>query len=164
MKYYLNTFIIYSILGFIMETSLKYVFFPNMNNGILYGPWIPVYGFGCCLIIVIERFVFNRIKVNRFLKILLVFLLSMIVLTTIEYISGNLIELLAGKVFWKYDNLKYNYGHYIALEISLVWGIMSLIITYIIKPILDKLIKKIPSIITYSVLVLILFDFIFTLI
>ena len=61
-----------------METTIKLLFCPSMNNGILYGPWIPIYGFGCCLIIVIMRFVFNRIKVNRFLKILLVFLESIV--------------------------------------------------------------------------------------
>lgn len=147
-----------------METSLKYLFFPKLNNGFLYGPWIPVYGLGVCLIIVIMRFVFNRIKVSRPIKILLLFLTSFLVLSLLEFIGGNLIELLTGKVFWKYDELKYNIGHYIALEISLVWGFMSLIITYIVKPILDKLIKKIPSIITYLVLVSMLFDFIFTLV
>lgn len=147
-----------------METSLKYLFFPKLNNGFLYGPWIPVYGLGVCLIIVIMRFIFNRIKVSRTIKILLLFLISTLVLTILEYIGGNLIEVLTNKVFWKYDDLKYNIGHYIALEISLVWGMMSLVIVYIIKPILDKLIKKIPSIITYLVLVLIILDFIFTLI
>lgn len=164
MKYYLNTFIVYSILGFIMETSLKHLFFPKLNNGFLYGPWIPVYGLGVCLIILVMRFVFNRIKVSRFIKILILFLISTIVLTLLEFIGGNLIELLTGKVFWKYDDLKYNFGHYIALEISVVWGVMSLIITYIIKPLLDRIVKKIPNIITYLVLIIMIFDFILTLI
>lgn len=164
MKYYINVFLLYSILGYILETTLKTFFIPNMNNGFLYGPWIPVYGFGCCLIIAIMRLVFNRIKVSRWLKIILVFLISMCVLTLLEFIGGNLIELLTGKVFWDYSNMKYNYGHYISLEISLIWGIMSLVIIYIIKPILDKLIKKIPSIVTYLVLIIFVIDFIMTII
>ena len=145
-----------------METTIKLLFSPSMNNGILYGPWVPIYGFGCCLIIVIMRFVFNRIKVNRFFKICLVFLLSMIILTLIEFIGGNLIELLTGKVFWDYKDLKYNYGHYIALEISLIWGVMSLVIIYLIKPLIDKFIRKIPSILTYLVLMLFLIDCVIT--
>ena len=68
------------MIGFILETTLKTFFFHNMNNGIMYGPWIPVYGFGCCLIIAIMRFVFNRIKVNRVVKIFLVFLISFVFL------------------------------------------------------------------------------------
>lgn len=145
-----------------METTMKIIFFPSMNNGILYGPWIPIYGFGSCLIIVIMRFVFNRIKVNRFFKIIIVFLLSMITLTTIEFIGGNIIELLTEKVFWDYKSLKYNIGHYISLEISLIWGIMSLVVIYLIKPLIDKFIKKIPSILTYLVLIVFIIDCIIT--
>lgn len=164
MKYYLNVFLIYSVLGYIMETILKTFFIHGMNNGFLYGPWIPVYGFGCCLIIAIMRLVFNRIKVSRWLKIILVFLISACVLTLLELIGGNLIEALTGKVFWDYSNMKFNFGHYISLEMGLIWGIMSLVIIYIIKPILDKLIKKIPSIVTYLALIIFIIDFIITLI
>lgn len=164
MKYYINVFLIYSMLGYVLETTMKTFFIKGMNNGFLYGPWIPVYGFGCCLIIAIMRLVFNRIKVNKGLKIFLVFLLSMFVLTILEFIGGNLIELLTGEVFWNYSDMKYNFGHYICLEVSIIWGIMSLIIIYIIKPLLDKLIKKIPSIFTYLVLTIFIADFILTLI
>lgn len=162
MKYYLNTFIIYSVLGFIFETTLKYLFFPNMNNGFLIGPWIPIYGLGSCIIIFIMRLVFNRFKVKRFIKVISLFFMSSIILTLLEFIGGNLIEILTDKVFWKYDKLMFNFGHYIALEISIVWGIMSLVVTYILKPLLDKLVKKIPNSITYSVLLLIIIDFIYS--
>ena len=164
MKYYMNVFIVYSVLGYLLETTLKTFFIPNMNNGFLYGPWIPVYGFGCCLIIVVMRLVFNRIKVSRWLKIVLTFLLSAFVLTLLEFIGGNLIELLTGKVFWSYSDMKFNFGHYISLEISLIWGVMSLVIIYVVKPVLDKLIKKIPSIVTYLVLGIFIIDFVITLI
>lgn len=162
MKYYINNFLIYSIFGFLIETFLKTFFFKGMNNGIMYGPWIPVYGFGCCLIIFIMRFVFNRIKVNRLSKIFLLFLISMIILSVLELLGGILVEAISGEVFWDYSDLKFNFGHYIALEISLIWGIMSLVIIYIIKPIIDKLIKKIPSFLTYLVLIIFLVDLIYT--
>lgn len=159
MKYYINTFLIYSILGFVFETLMKLFFFPNMNNGFLYGPYIPIYGFGVCLIIAIMRFVFNRIKVKRFIKIILVFLISAFILTVLEFVGGYLIELITGKIFWDYSKLKFNIGPYIALEISFIWGIMSLVVIYLLKPITDKIIKKIPSIITYLVLICFIIDF-----
>lgn len=160
--YYINVFLIYSIIGFIIETTLKTFIFKNMNNGILFGPWIPVYGLGVVLIIFIMRLVFNRIKVKRGIKIFLVFFLSLIVLTIIELLGGILIEKIFNKVFWDYSDLKFNLGHYIALEISLIWGIMSLIVIYLIKPIIDKIIKKIPSVITYLVLFIFIVDAIIT--
>lgn len=162
MKYYINVFLIYSMVGYVMETLLKTFFFHNMNNGIMHGPWIPVYGFGCCIIIIIMRFIFNRVKANRLSKVFLVFLLSTIILTALEWVGGVLIEAIFGKVFWSYDDLKYNFGHYIALEISLIWGIMSLVIIYIIKPWIDKVIKKIPSIVTYLAFILFMIDAIIT--
>ncbi len=162
MKYYINIFFIYSFLGFVIETILKFFFFHNLNNGILYGPIIPVYGFGTCLIIFIERFIFNRIKTKRFFKIILLFLISTLSLTLLEFIGGNLIKLLFHKTFWNYSDMKYNFGPFICLEISLIWGIMSLVIVYVIKPKLDKLIKKIPSSLTYLALLLLLIDIILT--
>lgn len=160
--YYINIFLVYSIIGFIIETTLKTFFFKHMNNGILYGPWIPVYGLGSVLIIIIMRLVFNRFKVPRWLKIVLVFLISTIVLSLIELLGGILIEKIFNKVFWDYSDLKFNMGHYIALEISLIWGVMSLVVVYIIKPLVDKIIKKIPSVITYLVLVIFIIDAVIT--
>lgn len=160
--YYINIFLVYSIIGFIIETTLKTFFFKHMNNGIMYGPWIPVYGLGSVLIIIIMRLVFNRFKVPRWLKIVLVFLISTIVLSLIELLGGILIEKIFNKVFWDYSDLKFNMGHYIALEISLIWGVMSLVVIYIIKPLLDKIIKKIPSVITYLVLFIFLIDAVIT--
>ena len=159
MKYYINNFLIYSIIGFIVETITKLIFFPNMNNGFLYGPWIPVYGFGACLIIFIMRFIFNRFKVNRITKIILLFIISSFILTILELIGGYLIEWITGDIFWDYSDLKFNIGHYIALEISLLWGFMSIVITYVVKPITDKVINKIPSYITYLALAIIILDF-----
>lgn len=161
-RYYINSFLVYSIIGFIIETTLKEIFMKNMNNGILYGPWIPVYGLGCVLIIIIMRFVFNRIKVSRWLKILLVFLFSAFFLTFIELLGGLLIEKIFNKVFWDYSNMKFHIGHYISLEMALVWGIMSIVVIYVIKPVIDKIIEKIPSIITYLVFITFIMDVIFT--
>lgn len=60
-------------------------------------------------------------------------------------------EKLTNRTMWDYSDLKFNIGKYIALEIALVWGFMSLIIVYLVKPWLDKIIIKIPRLITYSV-------------
>ena len=78
--------------------------------------------------------------------------------------TGNIVELLTGKTLWDYSKMELNIGKYISLEIALVWGIASLIIVYILKPVTDKLIKKIPSILTYLVSFIFLIDLIFSII
>lgn len=157
MFYYLNIFLVCSVLGYVIETLLKTFVFHGMNNGILFGPWIPVYGFGAVIIILIERLIFNRLKAPRIVKIILMFISVTLLLTLLEFLGGILIEFLFDKVFWDYSNLKFNFGHYIALEISLLWGVFSLIFIYVIKPIEDKFIKKIPkwvSILVFSIFII----------
>lgn len=158
MDYYINIFFICSFFGYVMETFLKTFVFKGMNNGILFGPWIPVYGLGAVLIIIMMRFIFNRLNVSRWIKVILLFVCSMVILTLLELVGGMLIEKFTGKIFWDYSNLKFNIGHYIALEISLVWGFFSLAFVYILKPFVDKIIKKIPRWITILVSILFVVD------
>ncbi len=162
MFYYVNTFLFYSIVGFINETILKTFFFHDMNNGILYGPWIPVYGFGAVIIVVMLRTVFNRLKVSRFWKIIILFISLAAILTLLEYLGGILIKLLFHKTFWDYSHFKYNFGPFIALEMTLVWTVCSIIFVYIIKPIVDQFIKKIPKFVTILVLCIFFIDVIIT--
>ena len=161
--YYINNFLFFSLFGHILESSI-YLFLNNDGySGILYGPWTPVYGFGIILIILIYKFI-NKTKLNNIKKIISIFLLSMLLLTLIELIGGYLIEFLFHKKLWNYTNLRFNIGRYIALEISIIWGLCSLFYLYLIKPITDKLIKKIPRYITISILVLFIIDLIVTII
>ena len=161
MFYYLNMFLIGSILGFIWETGPTFVF-PDINNGLLFGPWVPVYGFGICIIIFIERLVFNRIKVKRFYRILIMLLFIMVVVTGLEFLGGILIEKIFDKTFWDYSHFKFNIGKYIALEVTLLWGVMALGFVYVVKPLLERILKKIPIWASIMVFLLMIIDFIFT--
>ncbi len=149
-------------MGFIFENLIK-IIFPSLNSGLLHGPWVPVYGFGICIIILIERFVFNRIKVNKFWKIVIMLLLIMIVVTGVEYLGGVFINAVFDKSLWDYSDLKFNIGKYIALEITAIWGVLSLIFVYVVKPWLEKIIEKIPKWASILVFCLMIIDFIVTL-
>ena len=156
MFYYLNMFLIGSIIGFIWENGLSIVF-PSIKSGILFGPWVPIYGFGVCIIIFIERLVFNRFKVNRFLKIFFMTLLIMLIVTGLEFLGGVLIKEFLHKTLWDYSKFKFNIGKYICLEITLLWGVMSLLFLYVVKPIIEKFIYKIPrwvSILVFGILII----------
>lgn len=162
MFYYLNLFYFYSFLGFLLELLLKTFIFSSMNSGIMYGPWLPVYGFGGVFIIFIEKFIFKQRELPRFLKIIITFLTLTVLLSVIEYLGGMLIEAVFHRTFWDYSGMKFNIGKYVSLEMALVWGIGSLIIIYIIQPFIRKYIKKIPTLITVFVSLFFVMDFIFT--
>ncbi len=162
MLYYINTFYFYSIMGYFIELFLKTFIFKSMNSGILYGPWLPVYGFGGVIVIYIERFIFKLRNIPKIVKIIIVFFTLAILLSVIEHFGGVLIEFIFHKTFWDYSDMKFSISKYASLEMALVWGVGSLIIIYIINPLSRKFIKKIPIPITVLVSILFIIDCILT--
>lgn len=159
--YYLNNFLLFSFFGFLFENILHLITTGKLANNPFYGTWMPIYGFGIIIMIFLTRLIFNNLKINRWLKIIILFLTVTIILTILELIGGYLTEFVFHKSFWDYTDLKFNFGKYIALEVSLVWGVACLIFLYIVKPLTDKFIEKIPKLISIILLILMIIDFIF---
>ena len=157
MYYYINVFFLFSILGHCLESFL----FPSYDSGILAGYWTPVYGFGVVLILLINLVLKKYVKVNKWLYPLILFISCGIILSIIEMIGGYLIELIFNRVFWNYKYHKFNIGLYTSLEMALVWGISSLGVVYLIKPILDKFILKIPKFISWVLIFLFIVDILY---
>jgi uncharacterized membrane protein len=157
--YYLNTFFIYSILGYLFE-SIIYLFCKG-ESGILYGPWTPVYGLGVVIIYIFYNYLNKKNYSLKYIYIL-EFLVGFFILSFIEWIGGHLLESFFKITFWNYEGLLFNIGKYISLEISLVWGILSCICIKFLKPLSDKLIKKIPKLVTFIFLILFIIDIFIT--
>lgn len=160
--YYTNYFFICSILGFLLETCFYTLFKWDGGSGILYGPWTPVYGIGAIIIIIFFDFIFKKINTNKFSKFIIFFVSICIFLSIIELIGGILIEQIFNITFWDYSNHKYHIGKYISLEMALVWGLASTLFIFLLRPLIDKFIYKIPKIITYILIILIVIDTFFT--
>lgn len=155
--YYVNYFFLYSILGHILET-IVYMFHDG-ESGILFCPWTPIYGVGVVINILCYQYIK---KINRkWLRCFLVFLTGFILLSLLEFIGGIIIEKMFNVVFWSYEGLKFNIGDYIALEISLLWGLASLLIIKLL-PKTDKIVKKIPRLISWLLIILMIIDLVLT--
>lgn len=161
--YFFNNFIIYSILGFIMESTIYKIKDSTRHSGILFGPYTLVYGIGVIAILLINKYV-SKLKLNKFLKIIILYITFVISLTLIEWLGGNIIHQIFGIDLWDYTNHPYNLGKYVSFSISLTWGLLGLIVVYIIKPITDKIIKLTNNTFTNILLSIILIDSILTLI
>ena len=133
-------------------------------SGVLHGPITLVYGVGGIVLILINKYIIDKIKVGKILKIIISFLIYCISLTLVELICGYLCNIIFDIDMWNYTNKKYNIGKYICLELIPIWGLLGVIITYIIKPFIDKIIKLIPKSATYLFLLILIMDFIITLI
>lgn len=158
--YYLNVFFVYSILGHILETFIYMMH--SGESGILYGLWTPVYGIGCMVIIFCYQSLFHNHHLSKKIEALTVFLIGAVLLTFAEWIGGTLIELIFGYIFWDYSNLKFHIGPYIAWEMALIWGLLAMILIFLLKPIIDKIILKIPKWATFSFLIIFIIDVICT--
>ena len=81
----LTYFIIYSVLGWIMESIYRSICEKKViNTGFLKGPFCPIYGIGAVIMILFLQ----SCKSNIFL----LFIISMIVLTIWEYIVAIILE------------------------------------------------------------------------
>ena len=160
--YLLNCFFIYSILGFLLESTFNLIVIHHFKSGILYGPWTPVYGIGAILTIIISNKIFKKLKTTKLKETIIVFLILSVTLTLIEWIGGILIEKIFSITMWNYKKFNFNIGKYISLEMTLIWGIISIILIYFIKPIVDKIENKIPKKLTITLSTLFIIDLIIT--
>ncbi len=156
--YYINCFFIYSILGYLLETAISLITKNGFKSGVLSLPWTPIYGIGALIILFTSSYLFKNLHMNRVIETIIVLFVVSIVLSFFEALAGVLTEKIFGVVFWDYENQKYNIGHYISLEITLVWFVASLIFIYVIHPLLKNLIKKIPVWLTVILIILFLYD------
>lgn len=155
--YYLNIFFIFAFLGHILEN----IVYPNVDSGILYGLWTPIYGFGVILIILIDKYL-KKFKLKAYLHVPLLFLISAISLGIIETIGGYYIEIVFGRIFWNYANHFVPIGKYTSLQMMSTWGICSILVIYVLIPIINKFINKIPTFLTSFMISLFFVDIIYT--
>ena len=128
---YLITFLIGSFVGYIYEI-LYYLIMENklMNRGFLYGPYLPVYGFGAVFIL----WLLKKFKKNP----LVVFLLSILITGVVEYITGYLMYDIYNRTWWDYTGAFLNIDGYVCLRSVLTFGIGGLLLIYVIEPIVAK--------------------------
>ena len=87
-----------------------------------------------------------------------------ILMTIVEFSGGMLIETIFHRTYWDYTNMRFNYGKYICLEVSLLWGLLATAINYFVLPWVNNVVKKIPFWVSIIFIVLFILDIVFTLI
>ena len=144
-----------------MESTLYKIKRSKRYSSIFYGPITMVYGFGIVLLLLTKKYFLDKIKINKKKKILLTFITCIIVLTLTEWLGGNIISKIFKIDMWNSTNKKYNFGKYICLELSLIWGLLGTIYIYYIKNITDKIINIFSKKFTYILIIINLIDTIF---
>lgn len=150
-------FIIGSIAGFIFEITV--VFFQKghfeLRQGLIYGPFIPVYGIGAIL----YYMALNKIKLKNKLQI---FLITMLLGGLTEYLCSFMQEKLFGTISWDYSYLPFNIQGRTSLLHCVYWGIGGILYVTYIEPLIEKMREKINKnsirIITIIIAIFMIFD------
>lgn len=120
-----------------MESVYKTIIFKKpTNSGFLYGPFCPIYGLGAVLMISISSFSNN---------VLVIFILGFIVFTAWEYVVAVILEKVFKTKYWDYSNLKFNIQGRICLKNSIYWGILGIILVFIVQPLIERFTNLIPE-------------------
>lgn len=159
-KRILAYFIIYSFLGFIIETI-----FGMLTKGViesrqscLYGPFCCIYGLGAAVMIPgLQKFK----KKNWTL-----FLAGAIEGSIVEYVISWLGEIVFHIKWWDYSNMPFDINGRICLLFTIFWGILALVLMRLINPYIEKFIDKIPkklfSVLTIGGTILLILDLLIT--
>lgn len=134
---YILYFIIYSLVGWLLEVLLKYVDDKKfVNRGFLLGPICPIYGYGVLLIILLIGCNDN--------DLLSIFLKSIFICSILEYFTSFIMEKLFKARWWDYSQRRFNINGRICLETMLPFGMGATIILYSIHPKVIYLVNLIP--------------------
>lgn len=106
------------------------------NRGFLSMPICPIYGFGVLMIAVFSRPIAD--------KPLLLFVISLVLCTTLELVVGLGMEKLFNTRWWDYSHEKFNYRGYICPKVSILWGLGCVLVIKVVQPLVETVVNHIP--------------------
>lgn len=131
----LGYFIIYSILGYIIETlfgvATKGVI--ESRKSFLYGPFCGIYGIGAIIMILcLQPFKKN----NNTL-----FWGGFFVGSVVEYVISWIGEMIFHVIWWNYSDMPLNINGRVCVFFSIFWGLLGIYLVSYVNPKVDKIIN-----------------------
>lgn len=137
----LASFYIYCLAGWIWESIILPLSRHQKphNRGFLNGPWIPIYGFGAILVIIL----YDIRQVNYPLHTL--FINGGVVACLLEYVTSYVMEKLFHQRWWDYSKKPFNLNGRICLEGFVCFGLFSMVAISFVQPFFTRELMKIDS-------------------
>lgn len=135
----LTYFIIYSILGFVVETLFGLVTkgVIESRQSFLYGPFCAIYGVGA----VVMLYFLQYFKKNKYTLFLGGFLIGSVV----EYLISLIGEYIFNVKWWDYSDMAFNINGRICIAFSFIWGLLAIYLVCHINIKVDRIIEKLKS-------------------
>ena len=146
-------FIVYSMMGWIYEVVWWYMIELNrgfVNRGVLFGPWLPIYGFGMLAVLGVVRLF--KIK-----KPLPIFLVGTALVTGVELLGSYIMEWTVGYIMWDYSDMFGNFEGRISVKTSILFGLLILLGIYSVQPRMEKFQKRFDKNVVHNILFVLVF-------
>ncbi len=146
-------FFIYSFFGYIVESLSVSLIEKKVvwNRGFLVGPYIPIFGTGAMtMILTLQKYKDDVIAL---------FIMSMVVCLTIEYLCSLIVEKIFKLRWWDYSNKLFNINGRICLQNGLLFGLAGVLVVKYVNTWLENLILLLPNslMITLSIVFSVIF-------
>ena len=162
-------FILFAVCGWIYEVIWTY--FDDgvwTNRGYLFGPWLPIYGFGGMLVYsIFRKQITTPVYIGKLnIRFILLFIYVCLITTVVELAATYIIELFGVPftVLWDYSEHFMNFQGRICLDASARFGVLGLMIIYGALPLYRKLVsiknEKLLNIIAWIVIAVFVIDWI----
>lgn len=163
---------IYEVLTIMLENHHGF-----QNRGVLFGPYLPIYGFGMLVLMVTVNPVRNmKLEKISSVSTIFSFVVKLVLAFIAAFIVTSLVELTASYIInptsWEYvgneknnppwfysanEGYGINFQGRIALKSSLRFGIGSMFLLYVLQPLIDKVSTKNKVFKTFGSMLLIAF-------
>ncbi len=136
--YYVLLFFALSFIGWGWEVALYFcTSHAFINRGVYRGPYLPIYGAGGILLSLLLRSLGRRPPV--------VFLLSALICSVLEYLTSYFLEFLWGIRWWDYSGHTLNLHGRVCLLGAMVFGLGGTALVCVLLPFYDKIYPRIPE-------------------
>ena len=142
-------------LGDVYEVVLTYIRTGELvqRQGVIYGPFNPVYGFALVFVVIFLGKLKKRWKI---------FLCGTLFGGTFEYLCSFIQEKCFGSMSWDYSDLFLNINGRTTVPYAFFWGFLCLLLLKYLIPVLSNLIEMIPNkvgaILTWILFVFMIFN------
>ena len=135
-------FYFYCFFGWIFESTFVSIKSRKpVNRGFMRGPFLPIYGSGAIMMLVVSMPFQNHI--------FLTYLAGCVGATALDLVTGIWMEALFKVRYWDYSNQKFNYKGHICLSSTIAWGFLTILMTEVVHKHVESVVFRIP----YSIVV-----------
>ena len=142
-----------AVSGWFLEVFFRRFFSKNnpgrkwINPGFCTGPYLPLYGFGLCLLYIIAKLCNKWFSDVSIASVAVLVVLMAVVMTGIEYVSGITCLKLFNIRLWDYRNERFNFQGLICPKFSFFWTVLGLGYYFLLHRNVEGFVRTLMSII-----------------